>query len=75
MVVGIFGGAFAGIGIWGLDRIREAWLFKRDENRILKLLKSGDIAFDWSTSHRISADVNLKEERANYVCSNSKRII
>lgn len=76
IIIGFFGGLFAGLGIWLLDRIREKVNFSIDEAQIIKFLKStlNETDKSFRTTHRIASEVNRTEARVREVCSNSKKI-
>lgn len=75
IIIGLVGGLSAGAGIWVIDRLRELYLFSRDEKRIMTFYEETQKE-EWNffTTHRIASEVNLTIERVNYVCSYSKKV-
>lgn len=73
-IIGVLGGVFAGLGIWMLDRIRELYLFRRDEKRIFDFFTDHkDDDFATRNTYRIASEVNLPEDRVRFVASYSKK--
>ena len=75
IIIGLVGGASAGVGIWVIDSIKRAYLFCRDEKRILKFFED-DKKYNetFRTTHRIASAVDFTMERVNHVCSYSRKI-
>ena len=74
LIIGISGGISAGLGIWIIDRIRERYLFNKDEKRLIGFLTENPSDYFLRTTHRIASGVNLSEDRVRYVCSFSEKI-
>lgn len=76
IIVGLVGGISAGIGIWVIDRIRDAFLFDRDEKRIIKFFNDHQKdTYDMRNTFRIASEVNLTESRVRHVCSYSDKVV
>jgi len=74
LIIGLVGGLSAGTGIWIIDRMRECYLFIRDEKRIVKFFNEKIMNDEFRNTYRIASEVNLTEDRVRYICSNSKEI-
>lgn len=76
ILLGTFWGLFAGGGIWCLDRIKENYEFKSEEKRIIAFLEVTKNETDklFRTTHRISSEFNITEEKVRTVCAKSKKI-
>src|SRR6266496_3201821 len=80
IVIGVFGGLFAGAGISLISYVREMFLTWRDKKRIYTYFTSDEIEsrfgnLRWISTRKISRHTNLTQERVNYICSIHKKII
>ena len=78
IIIGILGGAGAGICIWSLSLKREIWVERREKERVYKWLLEnygpGTQFKDGRTTRAIASKNNLTKDRAEYICSIDERI-
>ena len=73
IVIGIGGGAGAGLVICGISYLREKWLESRHKKRIYKWLEKGIKSelpiCDFRSSYIIARYTNLTKDRVCYICA------
>lgn len=77
IIVGAFGGTFAGIALWAFDYGRERNAERRDGNRVYKWLHQNTEDLEgkrFRTTRTIASYTDLSQDRVRFVCSRDPRI-
>ena len=77
IVIGITGGAGAGLTVWLVQLVREKCLLRRDTLAVIEWLQENTADEDGSrfrSTRAIASWTNLTEDRVRYICSVDERI-
>ena len=73
IVIGIGGGAGAGLVIWGISCLKEKWLENKHKKQIYTWLKKGvepeNPQYKFRSTQTIASYTNLTKDRVRYICS------
>jgi hypothetical protein len=72
IVIGIGGGAGAGLVICGISYLKEKWLESKHKKQIYKWLKNGikpeNPKYTFRSTQTIASYTNLTKDRVRYIC-------
>lgn len=77
IVIGTFGGAFAGITVWAVQLVHAKCSERRDKARVYRWLRANTSDEDgnrYRSTRAIASWNNLTEDRVRYICSLHGRI-
>jgi hypothetical protein len=72
-LISIISFLFSGLGITLIIFLRNKYLFKKDESKIIAFFNREIGTTKFWTSHRIASEVNLTVNRVQEVCGNSSK--
>lgn len=74
IVVGASGGAIAGLTVYVIQYLHEKLRDACETRRVNYWLKENSVGGKWRSTRAIASWTNLTEDRAQYLCSRSKKI-
>lgn len=77
IIIGAFGGAFAGFIVWGIQALKEYYFKMIHKKEVYKWLKENISDNDgerFRSTRTIASFCNLTEDRVRYICSFHKEI-